>query len=183
MKGHKEDGKFHPHKQYKKGVRKKRIPTDKMVEPKVGVKINSTMHNEGIRLKKDEIKLHPLDKVITNMEKTFETYLNDHDFKNPKLRNKDWSVGITYEGGFSEEYFSFWAQPKDESIKPITYRSWISNYDWSEGMDEDSGYMEKLDKDPDFAQKEYEKWLADTFHAYGDAWFQSLADAIEDENS
>lgn len=51
MKGFKDKNKkFHPTNPH---IRKKRIPVDKMVEPKVGVRINSTMRNEGIRLKRD----------------------------------------------------------------------------------------------------------------------------------
>lgn len=172
MKGHtSKDGKFHPHSEYKKGIRKSRDQTVKQE----GVKIRNKRYAK-------EVEEFPLDKVLEKTEKDIAQGLKEHDFTNPKLRNKEWEVGITYEGGFQEEYFSFWAQPKDESIKPVTVRSFVSNAEWSSGMDDEDAYNKKLEKDPVFAEKEYANWLAETFEAYNDHWFMDLADTIDDEN-
>ena len=62
MKGFKDKKKkFHPIGDYK---RKKRIPAEKMVEPDVGVKINQSRHNEGLRLKKDTVSNKELEKMF-----------------------------------------------------------------------------------------------------------------------
>lgn len=172
MKGFTKDGKFHPITDYKKGTRKSRDTN----ATSQGVKIE-----RKARVIEDEF---PLDTIMTKMEKDFEIGLKEHDFTNPKLRNKQWSVGISYEGGFSEEYFGFWAQPVDESIEPVKISEWISNDGWSDTGDfeEDEKFQKKLERNPDFAEREYAKWLASSFEQYDDHWFMQLADAIEDEN-
>ncbi len=190
MKGFTKDGKFHPMKPYNKKIRSKREPFN---VAKDGVKISSeklaqmqrgaSVRGKRYAMQEDEF---PLDIVITKMEKDFEQGLKEHDFTNPKLRNKQWSVGITYEGGFSEESFGFWAQPVDESIEPVKISEWISNDGWSEGLGDESTFPDefekKLENDSDFAEREYAKWLASSFEQYDDHWFMQLADAIEDEH-
>ena len=117
--------------------------------------------------------------IIEETEKDFENGLKESDFENKKLRDKNWNVGINYEGGFSEEYFSFWAQPNDESFEPVSIRSFISNSDWSEGLDED--IQKRIEADSDFGSEEYDKWLASTFELFADNFFMELQEAIEDE--
>ena len=177
MKGFKDkSGKFRP-TENKKGVRMSRDQSAKTQ----GVKI------EKIRMARE--KEMNLDDVMKKHEKEFEKSLNEYHFDNPQLRNKNWDVGITYEGGFGEEYFSFWAgTPKYAKSKAlagsdvsVTYRSFLSNFDWSEGLDED--IQERIEKDPDFAQKEYDKWLTDSFDTVADGFFEQLVGAIEDEYS
>ncbi len=119
-----------------------------------------------------------LDLIIEHQEKEFEKGLKEYDFKNPKLRNKEWDVSITYEGGFSEEYFSFSAGIKGTD-KSVTYRSFLSNFDWSEGLEED--VQKRIEKDDVFAQKLYDIWLADSFDTVADGFFEQLVDAIDDE--
>jgi hypothetical protein len=64
MKGHMKDGKFHPHTEHKKGVsRKKRLDQSELSNADTGVKINKSMHNEGLRLKRTSSK---------DLEKMFE---------------------------------------------------------------------------------------------------------------
>jgi len=54
MKGHIQDGKFHPHTQLK-GIRKSRDPKEKPD----GVKLHLKKHVEGIRLKRTELQNRP----------------------------------------------------------------------------------------------------------------------------
>ena len=230
------DGKFHPHTDYKKGVRKSRDTTVKTKGVKVERKARESESTRcmmggkhvridspdkfdpynackkcgfDIRLKDgkwitttyDEREYYnkknswerkarvtedefPLDTVMKKIEKDIEAGLKEHDFTNPKLRNKQWSVGITYEGGFSEESFGFWAQPVDESIEPVKISEWISNDEWSStgDFDEDEKLQKKFERNPDFAEREYAKWLASSFEQYDDHWFIQLADAIENEH-
>lgn len=158
------DDQFHPIKSYKKGVRKSRDQSTKV---------------EGIKIeRKARQKEMTLESVLEKTEKEFEKSLKEHDFNNPNLRGKDWEVGITYGGGFSEEHFSFSAQIMGTD-KSFTNTSWISNFDWSEGMDEK--IQKRLENDNKFAQKEYEKWLVGSFELSSDSFFMELVDEIEEE--
>ena len=165
MKGFKDSkGKFRPTGN-NKSVRKSRDQSTKTQ----GVKIQPRMSRE---------KRNPLEPVLEKTEKEFEKSLKEYDFKNPNLRNKDWEVSITYEGGFSEEYFRFWAQIKGTD-KSVTYRSFLSNFEWSEGMDEK--WQKRIENDDKFAQKQYDIWLADSFDTVSDGFFEQFVDAIEEE--
>ena len=76
MKGHMQDGKFHPHSEYKKGVRKSRDQNAK---------------SEGVKIRKARSEIKPnlpkaytpaWDKLKKNVEGRF-----DHDFNEIKLEN------------------------------------------------------------------------------------------------
>ncbi len=54
MKGHMQDGKFHPHTDHKKGVRKKRLDyTDKELVQNIGVKLHKNNNGTIVRMKRD----------------------------------------------------------------------------------------------------------------------------------
>jgi len=87
MKGHMQDGKFHPHTEYKKGTRKKRLDyTDKELIANAGVKINK---KKGVRMKR-EVELdvsNPLNESTT--PKRTKAMLMKLETKNPVLSEKE----------------------------------------------------------------------------------------------
>ena len=162
MKGFKDsDGKFHP------------INNNHVLK-------NKSNSKEGIKItRKMKAKEPDINDVIEKTEKEWEKDLKNYDFDNPKLKNKNWEVSITYEGGYSEEYFRIWASPKGVE-KAVEFTTFISNFDWSEGLDED--LQKEIESNEMTASREYDKWLVDSFEEIGkEAFFDQLIGDIEDE--
>ena len=143
-----------------------------------GMKIGS-----GTRIPKSS-QTNVLDEAVKKLEKDIAKGLKEYDFKiNPSLKNQEWDVNIIYTGSHGtvdSEYFTATVSPKGRSLSYQADQA-FSNDDWSQGTDDDSGYMKKLDEDSDFAEKEYNKWLAETLELYNDALFEELIDTIENK--
>jgi len=72
MKGHMQDGKFHPHTV----SRKKRMPSKDMLTPTGGVKVHLSKHTEGARFKRDTQSLEKMfdlkPRKVTKEDEDFE---------------------------------------------------------------------------------------------------------------
>lgn len=171
MKGHTQDGKFHPHMQYKKEIRKSRD----IVEKEKGVKIES-----GVRKKSALEEPNTLDKQVIKLQESFKKGLDKHDWKLSRLKNAVWDIDISYEGSHGTvdtEYFTITAFRK--GVGSVSYTEAFSNDDWFDP--DDTKRAKKIETDSEFAEKEYEKWLGDTLELYEDAMFEGLVTTIEDE--
>ena len=170
MKGFKDkSGKFRP-TENKNGIRKSRDQTAK----------NNGVQLTQKRMKRD--KVSTAYRKIKELEKDFERGLSEYDFDNKHLKNLDWDVNVTYTGSHGtvdSEYFTVTAV-NTRGIGTVETHEAFSNDDWSQGMDDDSGYMKKLDEDSDFAEKEYDKWLAEMLDVYKEGMFQNLVTMIEE---
>jgi len=141
-----------------------------------GMKIGS-----GIRVPKSEQK-NVLDEAVKNMENSLAKSLSEYNFEvNPDLKSKDWEVDITYTGSHGtvdSEYFIATATPKGSSLSYQTDLT-LSNDDWSDTGDE--YYEERIQDDSDFAEEEYNKWLAGMLEQSDDYIFEGLIGSIENK--
>lgn len=171
MKGHMEDGKFHPHTQ-SKGIRKSRDQKEKTK----GLKVE-----HRIRKKSAIAEETTLDMAIEKLEKSLKEGLDEHTWSPDmqRLKNAVWDVDIVYEGSHGtvdSEYFVITAFRK--GIGSVQYTEAFSNDDWFDTSDEK--LAKKIENDSDFAEKEYDKWLIDLLEIYEDSMFEGLVATIED---
>lgn len=171
MKGFKDKNKkFHPIKN-NKGVRKSRDQFTKTQGVKMGI---------VIRKKSAIEEPNVLDRQVTKLEKSFKEGLDKMDWSNPKLKGTKWDIDIAYEGSHGtvdSEYFTITAHR--EGVGSVSYTEAFSNDDWFDP--DDTKRSRKIENDPNFAQMEYEKWLASMLELYEDAMFEGLMLTIEDE--
>jgi len=157
------------------GNKKQRIPKSGSNQSS-GIKIGS-----GIRVPKSEEK-NVLDEAVKNMENGLAKSLSEYNFEvNPDLKNKDWEVDITYTGSHGtvdSEYFIATATPKGSSLSYQTDLT-LSNDDWYDTEDED--YTKRIQEDSDFAEKEYNQWLAGLLEQSDDYIFEGLIGSIENK--
>jgi len=170
MKGHMEEGKFHPHTQ-SKGVRKSRDQSTK---------------NEGVRMKRIRKKSaiaeeDNFDLAIEKLKKSLLEGLNENQWSSDlqRLKNVTWDVDVTYTGshGTSDsEYFTITAFYK--GVGSVEYQEAFSNDDWFDTSDKK--LTKRIETDSDFAEREYNKWLISLLDLYEDAMFEGLVATIED---
>ena len=176
MKGFKDKNKkFHPVRDYK-GVRKSR---DQFTKTQ-GIRLGKTNNQSIIRKKSAIEEPNVLDKQITKLEKSFKEGLDKTDWNNPRLKGTKWDIDIAYEGSHGtvdSEYFTITAHR--EGVGSVSYTEAFSNDNWFDP--DDTKRSRKIENDPDFAQMEYEKWLAGMLELYEDAMFEGLMLTIEDE--
>ena len=171
MKGHMENGKFHPHTEYK-GVRKSRDQKG-MTQ---GVKIET-----GIRKKSAIAEEDNFDLAVGKLKKSLLEGLNENQW-NPdlqRLKNVTWDVDVTYTGshGTSDsEYFTITAFYK--GVGSVEFQEAFSNDDWFDTSDKK--LTKRIETDSDFAEKEYNRWLISLLNIYEDAMFEGLVATIEE---
>lgn len=107
MKGFKDKNKkFHPINK-RKGVRKKRLSSEELPDARVGVKLNQKMHNEGIRLKKDNKP--EFEQFLENMDNPQAFYLGRLDtiLQDPKLEMTPDHVVAKIKGKIGKPIFEY----------------------------------------------------------------------------
>jgi hypothetical protein len=168
MKGFTRNNKFVPITDYKKVTRKSRDPE---------VKTQGVV----IRKKSAIAEENSFDVAIKKLEKSLLEGLNEHEWSSDLQRLKDatWSVSVQYTGshGTSDsEYFTITAFRK--GVGSVEYNEAFSNDDWFDSSD--TKLSKRIERDSDFAEKEYNKWLIDRLELYEDAMFEGLVATIED---
>ncbi len=168
MKGFTRDNKFVPMTDYKKVTRKSRDPK---------VKTQGVV----IRKKSAIAEENSFDGAINKLEKSLLEGLNEHEWSSDLQRLKDatWSVSVQYTGshGTSDsEYFTITAFRK--GVGSVEYQEAFSNDDWFDSSDKK--LSRRIERDSDFAEKEYNRWLIDRLELYEDAMFEGLVATIED---
>ena len=125
--------------------------------------------------------------VMSRIESDWESALNeDEEIETASIAN-DWKVGITHTGAWgsvNEEHFSLTATNKNLDAH-IEVTEYLSNDDWIPEYDdfgnENDEYVKKIQNDDKFADREYTKWLKDTFENYEDGMYSSLAEEVKDK--
>ena len=161
-----------------------------------GSKSNSPGSNDGsIQTQKewlDEIKENvakdeTFEGVMSRIESDWESALNEDEEIETTSINDDWKVSITHTGSWgsaNEEHFSLIATNKNLDAH-IEVNETLSNDDWIPEYDDDGNdnekYIEKIQNDDKFAEKEYTKWLKNTFENYEDSMYSSLADSVQEQ--
>jgi len=144
---------------------------------------DQSTNTQRIRMKRESEMIEREDVLaiaVGNTERSLKKGLDEHFKNHPKFKNAVWDVSIDYEGSHGtvdSEYFLITAYRK--GVGSVEYREAFSNDDWYD-MD-DKRRAKKIQNDPDFADREYQKWLAETLTVYEDAMFEGLITTIEDE--
>jgi len=168
MKGFTRDKKFIPMTDYKKVTRKSRDP--KVKTQGVVIRKKSAIAEES-----------NFDVAIKKLEKSLLEGLNENQWSPDlqRLKNVTWDVDVTYTGshGTSDsEYFTVTAFYK--GVGSVEYQEAFSNDDWFDSSDKK--LTRRIERDSDFAEKEYNKWLIDRLELFEDAMFEGLVATIED---
>ena len=121
------------------------------------------------------------DVAIKKTEKSLLEGLNEHQWSQDlqRLKNVTWDVSVTYTGShgtIDSEYFTITAFRK--GVGSVEYQEAFSNDDWFDTSDKK--LSRRIERDSDFAEKEYNKWLIDRLELYEDAMFEGLVATIED---